>query len=372
VNVPIVELKSQYLDLRAEIDAAIQQVLDASWYVLGEQGRRFEEEFADYLGLPHAVGVGSGTEALHLALLACGIQPGDEVITTPMTAAATACAIRFANATPVFADVDATTLTLDPQDVERRLTSRTRAILPVHLYGHPADLDPLLALAHRHDLRLIEDCAQAHGTRYRGRLVGTFGDAAAFSFYPSKNLGAYGDAGAVVCRDAAMAQQLRMLRNYGEEKRYFHSIEGFNSRLDEIQAAILRAKLPYLNRWNDRRRAIATHYQHRVHHSVVDLPVERPDAGHTYHLYVVRTPHREALREHLALRGIGSQIHYPVPLHRQQAFAHLGQGAGDCPIAEEAAERVLSLPMFPELTDEQVAHVVDGMNSFAPPGTQAK
>jgi dTDP-4-amino-4,6-dideoxygalactose transaminase len=366
VNVPIVELKSQYLAMREEIDGAIRQVLEASWFILGEQGRRFEEEFAAYLGLPHAVGVGSGTEALHLALLALGIGPGDEVITTPLTAAATACAIRFANATPVFADVDARTLTLDPADVERRITPRTRAIVPVHLYGHAVDMDPLLALAARHGLKILEDCAQAHGTRYRGRLVGTIGDAAAFSFYPSKNLGAYGDAGAVACRSAEHAKSVRMLRNYGEEERYYHSIEGFNSRLDEIQAAILRAKLPHLDRWNQRRREIAAQYSRLIHNDAVALPAEAPWSTHIYHLYVVRTADRDALRRHLADGGVGSQIHYPVPLHLQKAFAHLSQGPGSCPVAEEAAGRILSLPLYPELTEEQIAHVAATVSAYRP------
>jgi dTDP-4-amino-4,6-dideoxygalactose transaminase len=366
VNVPIVELKSQYLGLREEIDGAIRQVLEASWFILGEQGRRFEEEFATYLGVPHSVGVGSGTEALHLALLALGIQPGDEVITTPATAAATACAIRFANATPVFADVDPRTLTLDPAAVERRITPRTRAIVPVHLYGHAVDMDPLLALAQRHGLKLVEDCAQAHGTRYRGRMVGTLGDAAAFSFYPSKNLGAYGDAGAVACRSAEHAKALKMLRNYGEEERYYHSIEGFNSRLDEIQAAILRAKLPHLDRWNQRRREIAARFSRLIRNEAVSLPSEAAWSTHIYHLYVVRTEDRGALRRHLADAGVGSQIHYPVPLHLQKAFAHLGQGPGSCPIAEEAAGKVLSLPLYPELTEDQIAHVVATVNAYRP------
>ena len=367
MNVPVSELKTQYLDLKNEIDAAIAGVLDASWFVLGEQGRRFEAEFAAFSGVEgeSVVGVGSGTEAIHLALLALGIGPGDEVITTPLTAAATAMAVRFAGAIPVFADVDARTGTLDPQDVARRVTPRTRALLPVHLYGQAADMDPLLEIAARHDLRVIEDCAQAHGTLYRERVVGTLGDAAAFSFYPSKNLGAYGDAGAVLCPNAALAGKIRMLRNYGEATRYHHTIEGFNSRLDEMQAAILRAKLPHLAAWNERRRAIAAGYGERIRHPDVALPVEMEWGRHVYHLYVVRTRHRDALRAHLASRGVGAQIHYPIPLHLQGAFAHLGQAAGSCPVAEEMAHSLLTLPMSPELTDDQVAHVADAVNAFA-------
>ncbi len=365
MNVPVVELKSQYTNLREEIDAAIRQVLEASWYVLGDQGRQLEEAFAAWLGMPHAVGVGNGTDAIQLALVALGVEPGDEVITTPTTAAPTAMAIRSAGAVPVFADIDARTFALDPAAVERCITPRTRAIVPVHLYGHPADMDPLLALARAHNLKVVEDCAQAHGARCRGRLVGTLGDAAAFSFYPSKNLGAFGDAGAVVCPDPDLARRLRMLRNYGEEERYHHTIEGVNSRLDEIQAAILRAKLPHLDGWNERRRAIAAQYNRRICHKGVILPAEQPWAHHVYHLYVLRTPHRDAFRKHLADRGVGTQIHYPIPLHLQKAFARLGQGPGSCPVAEELAPQLVTLPMYPELTDEQVAYVADCVNDFA-------
>lgn len=364
MQVPVVELKSQYLQHRAALDAAIAGVLEASWFVLGEQGKRFEAEFAAYLDMPEAVGVGSGTEALHLAFVALGIGPGDEVITTPVTAAATAMAIRFAGATPVFADVDVQTLNLDPASVAERVTARTRAIVPVHLYGHPADLEGLQALARRHGLLLIEDCAQAHGARCNGRLVGTFGDAAAFSFYPSKNLGAYGDAGAVVCRDPALAETLRMLRNYGEETRYHHAIEGFNSRLDEMQAAILRAKLPLLDGWNERRREIAALYRRHLRPEGVGLPAEQSWARSVYHLYVVQSARRDALRAYLAERGVGTQIHYPVPLHLQKAFAPLGQGEGTCPVAERLAGQILTLPMYPELTDEQVVYVAESVNAF--------
>jgi dTDP-4-amino-4,6-dideoxygalactose transaminase len=364
MNVPVVELKSQYTSLRPEVDVAIQQVLDASWYILGEQGRRLEEEFAAYLGMAHAVGVGNGTDAIQLALTALGVQPGDEVITTPTTAAPTAMAIRSAGAIPVFADIDERTVTLDPAAVARHITPRTRAVVPVHLYGHPVDMDPLLALAREHNLKVVEDCAQAHGTRYRGRLVGTMGDAAAFSFYPSKNLGAYGDAGAVVCHDPDLARKLRMLRNYGEEERYHHTIEGINSRLDEIQAAILRVKLPHLDAWNERRRAIAAQYNRGICHKGVILPAEQPWGHHVYHLYVIRTAHRDALRQHLADHGVGTQIHYPIPLHLQKAFAYLGQGPGTCPVSEALAPQLLTLPMYPELTDEQVAYVADCVNDF--------
>jgi len=364
MRVPIVELKSQYLAYQADLDGAIREVLEASLFILGPQGQAFEREFAEYCGARHAVGVGSGTEALHLALLACGVGPGDEVITVPNTAVPTVCAIDSTGATPVFADIDPVTFTLDSAELKRRLTPRTKAIVPVHLYGQPAEMEPVRDFARRHGLRVVDDAAQAHGAEYRGRRVGILADATAWSFYPSKNLGAYGDAGAVTTDDPELAQRLQMLRNYGEERRYYHPIRGFNSRLDEIQAAILRVKLRHLEAWNDRRRAIATRYRQAIHHAAVRLPAEAPSARHVFHLYVVRTRRRDALREHLLAREIGSQIHYPLPIYRQEAYAHLGVPAGDCPEAERAAAEVLSLPLYPELTDAQVDAVAAAVNEF--------
>jgi dTDP-4-amino-4,6-dideoxygalactose transaminase len=364
MRVPIVELKSQYRAHQAELDGAIREVLEASWFILGQQGEAFESEFAAYCGASQAVGVGSGTEALHLSLLACGVGPGDEVITVPNTAVPTVCAIDFAGATPVFADIDTETFNLDPSDLKRRLTPRTKAIVPVHLYGQPADMEPIADFAHRHGLRVVDDAAQAHGAEYRGRRIGTLADATAWSFYPSKNLGAYGDAGAVTTNDPEVAQRIRMLRNYGEEQRYYHSIRGFNSRLDEIQAAILRVKLRHLDEWNDRRRAIAARYREAIHHPGVRLPSKAPWARHVFHLFVIRARQRDALREHLLAREIGTQIHYPLPVYRQEAYAHLDVPAGDCPEAERAAAEVLSLPLYPELTDAQVDAVVEAVNDF--------
>jgi dTDP-4-amino-4,6-dideoxygalactose transaminase len=368
MRVPSGELKSQYLRMKGEIDAAIQEVLDAGWFVLGRQGTAFEAEFAQYFDVPHVVGVGSGTEALHLALLACGVGRGDEVITVPTTAQATVSAIQFAGATPVFADIDPHTFTMDPASAAARVTSRTRLLLPVHLYGHPADVPALAELAGRHGLALIEDCAQSHGARCRGQLTGTFGEAGCFSFYPTKNLGAFGDAGAVITRDAKRAERLRMLRNYGErpDQRYHHAVQGFNSRLDELQAAILRVKLRHLDADNERRREIAAWYAAHLNNSCLVLPAEQPWAHHVYHLYVVRTRHRDALREHLARWEVGTQIHYPVPLHLQEANAYLGVPAGSCPEAESAASELLSLPIYPELTDEQLRHVAAAVNAFEP------
>jgi dTDP-4-amino-4,6-dideoxygalactose transaminase len=365
MKVPILEFKSQYRAHQTEIDAAIRDVLEASWFILGKQLTAFEEEFAAYCGARYCVGVGSGTEALHLSLLACGVEQGDEVITVPNTAVPTVCAIDFAGAAPVFADIDPATFTLDPEELERRVTPRTKAILPVHLYGQPADLDPILAIARDRGLRVIDDAAQAHGAEYRGRRIGALTDATAWSFYPSKNLGAYGDAGAVTTDDPELAQRVRMLRNYGEEERYHHTLRGFNSRLDEIQAAILRAKLPHLDRWNDRRRAIAARYNEAIHHPDIQLPTEAAWARHVYHLYVVRLARRDALREHLAAREVGSQIHYPIPIYLQKAYAYLEVSPGDCSRAEHAMAQILSLPLYPEMTEEQVTAVVEAVNSFA-------
>jgi dTDP-4-amino-4,6-dideoxygalactose transaminase len=364
MRVPILELKTQYREHQAELDGAIREVLEASWFILGQQGEAFECEFARYCGAAHAVGVGSGTEALHLALLACGIGPGDEVITVPNTAVPTVCAIDFTGATPVFADIDPDTYTLDPTDLARCLSPRTKAIVPVHLYGHPADLGPLCEFARHHGLRVVDDAAQAHGAEYRDRRIGPLADATAWSFYPSKNLGAYGDAGAVTTNDGELASRLWMLRNYGEEERYYHTSRGFNSRLDEIQAAILRVKLRHLDAWNQRRRAIAARYREAIRHPEVRLPVEAPWARHVFHLFVIRSPRRDALREHLLTREIGSQIHFPLPVYRQQAYTHLGIPPGHCPEAEQAAAEVLSLPLYPELTDEQVAAVAQAVNEF--------
>jgi dTDP-4-amino-4,6-dideoxygalactose transaminase len=369
MRVPAGDLKAHTLPIRAEIDAAIREVLDSGWFILGKQLAAFEAEFAAYHGIAHAVGVGSGMEALHLALVALGIGPGDEVITVPTTAAATACAIHFAGATPVFADIDPARFTMDPASAAARITPRTRALLPVHLYGQTAAMGPLGELARRQGLALVEDCAQAHGAREHGQLAGTFGDVACFSFYPTKNLGALGDAGALLTRDAALAEKLRMVRNYGErpDARYHHAIPGYNSRLDEIQAAILRVKLRHLDAWNTRRREIAAWYDAHLRHPALALPREQPGCHHVYHLYVPRSPHRDALRAHLSARDVGTQIHYPVPLHHQEAFsASLGLGRGHCPVAERVADEVLSLPLYPELTAAQLKHVAAAVNTFAP------
>ncbi len=356
------DLKPQHRELREEIRSAVEQVLDDGWFVLGRQGEAFEREFADYCGVAHCVGVGSGTEAIHLGLLAAGVQPGDDVATVSLTAVPTASAISFAGARPVFVDVDPRTFTMDPDKLESSLTPRTRAILPVHLYGQAADMDPILEVGRRHGIPVIEDACQGHGAEYKGRRAGSLGIMAAFSFYPTKNLGASGDGGAVTTDDPELADRLRLLRNYGQRKRYYHESKGFNSRLDEIQAAILRVKLRHLNRWNEARRAKARLYDSLLQEVV--RPAEAGYARHVYHLYVIRSRRRDELQRFLAERGIGTLIHYPVPVHLQEAYQDLGLSRGTFPSTERCAEEILSLPLYPELPDEQIAEVAETINRF--------
>jgi dTDP-4-amino-4,6-dideoxygalactose transaminase len=311
------------------------------------------------------IGVASGTEAIQLALNACGISSGDEVITAPNTCVPTVAAITASGARPVFADVDSASFNLDPGKVQRAITSKTKAIVPVHLYGQGADMGRLIDLARANKLVLIEDAAQAHGATYRGRMLGRLGDAGCFSFYPSKNLGAYGDGGAVVTDDDGIAERVRLLRNYGQSQRYYHKTKGINSRLDELQAAILRAKLPALDDWNRRRREIALTYSTEIRNPALSLPVEQDYGRSNFHLYVVRCSRRAALQEHLSARGIETLMHYPVPVHLQEAYSDLGHVAGDYPVAERCADQVLSLPLFPEMTREEVQRVISAANSFS-------
>lgn len=362
--IPFAEIKPQYLALKAEIDAAIAEVFNTGWFILGKQCSAFEEEFAGYHNGGFAVGCASGTDAIHLALRAVGVKPGDEVVTAANTCVPTACGIAASGARPVFADVCSDTLTLDPESFRRAITPNTRGVVPVHLYGHPCDMEAILSIAREHNVKVVEDCAQAHGTRYKGRKCGTLGDAAAFSFYPSKNLGAYGDGGAVLTRDASVAERIRMLRNYGERTRYHSVSEGFNSRLDELQAAILRVKLRHLDTWNAARRERADQYRHLLSQSQVLMPMEAEWATCNYHLFVVRSRQRDALREHLASCGVGTQIHYPTPLHLQPAYAHLGYGVGSFPVSERACAEVLSLPMYPELQPDALEQVANALRSF--------
>ena len=362
--VPLVDLKAQYQALEQEVLARIQEVLRGMHLFLGENVEALEREFAAYCGARYGVGVGSGTDALHLALRAVGVGPGDEVITVAHTFVATAEAIVQAGARPVFVDIDPVTCTMDPRLVEAAVTAQTRAIVPVHLYGHPADMDPLLAVARRYGLRVVEDACQAHGASYRSRAVGALGDAGCFSFYYSKNLGAYGEGGMVVTSDEEVARQVRALRDHGSHAKYLHNAVGFNARLDELQAAILRVKLPHLEAWNGRRRALAAEYSRRLASLPLTLPVAQPWAFPVYHLYVVRTPQRDALYQWLHRRGVMAGIHYPVPIHLQAAFAGCGFPEGSLPETEAAAREVLSLPMYPELTPAQVDEVVEAVQEF--------
>ena len=360
-EIPFFLTKPQYLTIKDELDAAVQRVLDTSFFVLGQELTAFEAAWADYLGVARAVGVGSGTEAIHLALRALDIGPGDEVLTVSHTAVATTVAISSTGATPVFVDIDPHTYTMDCTDLERRITPRSKAIVPVHLYGHPAEMGRVLPLAEHHGLVVVEDAAQAHGTAYRGHRCGTLGAAGAFSFYPTKNLGAYGDGGAVVTNDTALAERLVLLRNYGWSERYYSAIKGYNSRLDELQAAILAAKLPYLDSWNARRRRLAALYTATLAGdtgaSAIQVPTEAAWAAHTYHLYVVRVPERDRVQAGLRERGIATQVHYPVPVHLQEAYRDLGYVPGSLPHTEQAAAEILSLPLYPELTDDDVQYV---------------
>ena len=362
--IPFVEFKGQFKSIEQEIRAAVDDVLQSGWYILGRHCTAFEEEFAAYVGVRHAVGVGSGTEAIHLALTAAGVGPGDEIITVANTCVPTVAGISASGATPAFVDIDPVTCTMDPSKLEAAMTERTKAIVPVHLYGHPCDMDPIMAVAEKHDIVVVEDCAQAHGAEYRGRRCGTFGTAAAFSFYPTKNLGAYGDGGCVTTNSDALDKELRMLRNYGEEVRYHHSVRGFNSRLDEIQAAILRVKLKHLDEWNDARRERACAYGKHLQGLPIALPVEAPWGRHIYHLFVVRTPQRDRLQKHLHEREIGALLHYPIPIHLQKAFADLNVPRGALPETEKACDEVISLPLYPELPFESIEQIACAVAEF--------
>jgi dTDP-4-amino-4,6-dideoxygalactose transaminase len=358
------DFKLQYLSIKDEIDDAILRVLESGHYVLGENVQAFEKEFADYCQAKHAVGVGNGLEALHLAMLAHGIGDGDEVITVANTAVATVLAISMTGAKPVFADINPQTYGMDLSDVQGRITDKTKAILPVHLFGHPVDMDPLNEIATRRGLFVIEDACQAHGTEYRGKKAGTIGNAGCFSFYPTKNLGALGDAGMVTTNDREIAEKISLLRNYGQKTRYVHLMRGLNSRLDEIQAAILRVKLRHLDDWNKRRREHAKLYTAMLQETDVVCPMEKDYAKHVYHLYVVRSRKRDQLQRYLEKRYVTTLIHYPIPVHLQKAYEDLGWKQGILPRTEQAADEILSLPIYPELTKEQIERVTDSVRTF--------
>lgn len=365
MKVPLVDLHAQYEPIKGEVLARISDVLDGMELFLGTHVQSFEREFAAATGVEHAIAVSDGTAALQLALMACGIGREDEVITVAHTFVATAEAIMLVGARPVFVDIDPRTYTIDVAQIERHITPRTRAILPVHLYGQPADMDPILAIARRRGLWTIEDACQAHGARYKGRPVGGLGHLAAYSFYCSKNLGAYGECGMVTTNDAGLAHRVRLLRDHGSPSRYRHELVGMNGRPDELQAAVLRVKLPHLQRWNALRRAHAERYSALLRAVPMVTPPEVAGyAEHVFHLYVVRAPQRDALVEHLHRCGVGAGIHYPVPCHLQPGLSALGYRPGDLPATEQAAAEVLSLPMYAELTAEQQAYVVRCLRDF--------
>jgi dTDP-4-amino-4,6-dideoxygalactose transaminase len=360
-TIPFVGLKAQVAALRPELDAAIARVLDSGWFILGPEVEAFERELATAIGARDAVAVANGTEALELGLVALGVGPGDEVVTSPMSAAFTALAVLQTGARPVFADLDPRTLNVSPEAMAKAVSPRTKALLPVHLYGHPADMDPILDLGRARGIPVLEDACQAVGARYKGRPVGTLDGLGTLSFYPTKNLGALGDGGALLVEDRAVAARLRRLRNGGQSDRYRHEVPGINSRLDEIQAAILRVGLRHLVEFTNRRRELAASYRQALEGLGLVLPVEEPYAAAVEHLFVVRHPKRDALAAGLRARGVSALIHYPIPLHLQPALAKWGGRIGDFPVAEAAASEVLSLPLYPGLTDAQVRTVVDAI-----------
>jgi dTDP-4-amino-4,6-dideoxygalactose transaminase len=355
--IPLIDLRAQYQGIKPEIDRAVQRVLDDAQFILGPAVASFEKNFATFCDTAEAIGVNSGTSALHLSLLAAGVEPGDEVITVPFTFIATVAAIEYARATPVLVDVEPTYWTIDPAQIERAISPRTKAIIPVHLYGQPADMDPILELADRHGLAVIEDACQAHGSEYKGRRCGSMGRLGCFSFYPGKNLGAYGEGGAIVTSDPGLAGKIRLLRAWGEETRYEHKYRGFNYRMDGVQGAVLDVKLRHLDAWTEARRSRAAEYARRLSGTTAMVPAERPGSRHVYHQYVVQVPERDSWRATLAEAGIQTGVHYSIPVHLQPAYADLGYSPGDFPVAERAAAAVLSLPIFPELTDEQIETV---------------
>jgi dTDP-4-amino-4,6-dideoxygalactose transaminase len=359
MNVPFVDLQAQYKSIKADVDAAIARVIESASFILGREVEAFEAAFAEYTGARFCVGVNSGTAAIQLAVTACGLGAGDEVIVPANTFFASAEGISTANATPVFVDADPVSYNIDVSKIEAAITERTRAIMPVHLYGQSADLDPIFEIARRHNLIVIEDAAQAHGSRYKDRRVGALGRAGCFSFYPGKNLGAYGEGGAVVTDDEEIAQRVRLLRDHGSRRKYHHEIVGYNFRLEGIQGAVLNVKLGHLDKWNALRREHAARYTELLSESNLTLPREMSYAEHVYHLYVVQTEGRDALQETLNSAGVQTGIHYPIPIHLQPAYSSLGYKASDFPEAERQASRLLSLPMFPELTESQIMHVAE-------------
>jgi dTDP-4-amino-4,6-dideoxygalactose transaminase len=360
-EVPFLDLQAQYGAIRSDVVDAVIAVTDSTRYVLGPQVSDFEQRFASYVGTDHCIAVNSGTSALHLALIVAGVKAGDEVITVPMTFIATTWAISYVGATPVFVDVDPVTYTMNPEQVEARITPRTKAILPVHIYGQAAAMAPLLDIGARHGIPVIEDAAQAHGARYQNRPVGSMGLLGCFSFYPGKNLGAAGEGGAIVTNDEAIAARIRSLRDHAQSERYHHIELGFNYRMDALQGAVLGVKLAHLDSWIDARSTHAAMYRQLLGDLPLQIPTEAPDRDHVWHLYVVLHPERNRIQAELDAYGISTGLHYPIPVHLQQAYAHLGHRSGDFPVAERIADECLSLPMFPELEQNQIEAVAGAL-----------
>ena len=362
--IPYLDLPAQMRPIRKEIDAAIARTLDQCSFCLGPDVAQFEKDFAAWCGAQHCVGMNSGTSALHVAMLLLGVGPGDEVITTPFTFVATSWAISYVGARPVYVDIDPETFNIDPARIERAITKKTKALLPVHLYGHPFDVDGVMDIARKHGLPVVEDAAQAHGALYKGQKVGTFSEISCFSFYPGKNLGAYGEGGALVTNNAQFAARARALREHGSTQRYYHDEFGFNYRMEGIQGAVLSVKLKHLDEWTAVRRRVAHRYHELLSGSALKLPCEAADAASAYHLYVVCHPRRDELKKHLDANRVGCALHYPVPLHLQKCYQSLGYREGDFPFAEQAARECLSLPIYPELTDEQQGRVCGVVREF--------
>ncbi|MBV8504525.1 MAG: DegT/DnrJ/EryC1/StrS family aminotransferase [Alphaproteobacteria bacterium] len=361
--IPFLDLRSQYRQIKPAIDTAIATVIDSAQFVLGPEVAAFEERFAAYCGTKYCIGLNSGTSALHLALLAAGIGPGDEVITVSMTFVATAAAILYCGARPVFVDIDPDTWTMNYKLIEAAITPRTRAILPVHLHGLMAEMGPIVEVARRHGLVVIEDAAQSHGATYKGNVAGSLGEIGCFSFYPGKNLGAFGEAGAVVTNDPELARKVSLLRDWGQESKYRHTLAGYNYRMEAIQGAVLNVKMDYIENWTAGRRAVAAQYDRLLVDSRCQLPARLAHSRHVYHVYALRVADRDRLQNTLHALGIGTSIHYPVPVHLQKAYEDLGYRRGDLPVTEEAADEFLSLPLYPELQPDQVAEVVWKLNN---------
>ncbi len=364
MRIPFLNFQPMNNDVREEIYKSFERVFESKWYILGQEVEAFEKEFANYCGVKHCIGVANGLEALFLILVAYGIKEGDEVIVPSNTYIATALAVSYAGARPVFVEPKIETYNIDPDLIEEKITARTRAIIPVHLYGQPADMDPIIELAKRYNLKIIEDSAQAHGALYKNQKTGNLGDAAGFSFYPGKNLGAYGDGGCVTTNDDELAFKVKTLRNYGSQKKYHNIFKGYNSRLDELQAAFLRVKLKYLDKWNAERKKIASYYLENIRNPKIILPRVIEDVEHVWHLFVVRTENRDNFQQYLSEHGIETLIHYPIPMHLQPAYKDLNLAKGDLPIAEKISEEVISLPIWPGMSEKELAHIVETINKW--------